>query len=330
MKKHIYTAIRIIITAGILAFIFWKLDIGKSIAIIRQSDLLMLFWAFTALIIEVIIIAYRWHQLLHAYGFDISFINTARIYMIAFFFNNFLPSMVGMDVVRGIYAAREKKNIPDIISTIFIERWVGFLGIIIYLSIVPFFFIAHIDLKYVLIVSITGITASLAVIISIWNERVFNLFTQLFSKITIFNLGEKINNLYSSMKTIKDHTGIFIWNLFLSVLIQISFIIANYFIVIAQNIEITIPQLLVYIPLIAIISLIPLTINGIGLREWAYITLFGTTAKEEAFSLSITFFILFTLVSLIGGILFIFDKKEIKTDIEEYKKPGTESKSQVQ
>lgn len=312
MKKTLFTILRILVTAGILFFIFSKLEVSKSMSFIGHSNISYLVISMLFMLGLSFIIAARWHQILKAYGFNVSLFKVFRVYMIAFFFNNFLPSTVGMDVVRGAYIVKRKSDLADVISTILLERWIGMLGIILYVSVIPVFFLSSIELTYFIYVSAGGVLISVIFIIAVWNDSVHELMSRLISKIKWLNIGSRINTLYLSLRTIRKHMHLFIVNLLLSVLIQVFFVFANYFIVLGQGLNITFMQLLIYVPLISIISMIPITINGIGLRDWAYITFFGLGMKEQAFSLSLTFFILLTVMSLLGGLIFIFEKKKIK------------------
>lgn len=312
MKKTLFTILRILITAGILFFIFGKLEVAQSINIIGHSNILYLIISVLFMLGLSFVIAVRWHQILKAYGFNVSLFKVFRVYMIAFFFNNFLPSTVGMDVVRGAYIVKRKGDLADVISTILLERWIGMLGIILYVSVIPLLFLSSIDLIYFIYVSAGGVLISVLFILAVWNDMIYDFLSRWISRIKWLNMGNRINTLYISLRTIRKHMHLFIVNLILSVLIQVFFVFANYFIVIGQDLNITFIQLLVYVPLISIISMIPITINGIGLRDWAYITFFGLGMKEQAFSLSLTFFILLTVMSLLGGLIFIFEKKKIK------------------
>ncbi len=310
MKKISGFIIRILITILVLFFLLKRLNISETLEIIKQSNWIFLIFALAGIFGASFIIALRWYQILKAYKFNVSLYSIFKIYMISFFFNNFLPSAVGMDIVRGAYITKDKKQLPDVISTILLERLIGFLGIIVYVSIIPLLFYSRIQAQYFLYVSFIGGFFFIMFFILIWNEFLFNKLFTLFEKITLLGIGNKINKLYISMRYIRNHKKLFIINFFLSVSIQIFFVISNYFIVISQNLNISVFELIVYVPLISIVSMIPFTINGIGLREWAYITFFNSVTNERALSLSITFFIIITLFSLLGGVYFLILKKE--------------------
>jgi glycosyltransferase 2 family protein len=101
-----------------------------------------------------------------------------------------------------------------------------------------------------------------------------------------------------------------------SVLVQLLIITINC--LIAKGLSIPIPFIafLAYIPIITVISLIPLTINGLGLRENAYVYFFAflNISRVGAMSLSLVFFLTSVIASCVGGIVFVFLKKEIATD----------------
>ncbi len=316
MRKIFYHFLRLSITILILFFIFKNTDITSIYNIIKKSKIFYLFLSVSTIGFVSFIIALRWQLILKIYGFKISLLKSFKIYNIAFFFNNFLPSTVGMDFVRGAYVVADQKRISDVISSIIIERWIGLLGIILYISLVPIFFFKYGITKYFLYVSLTGIILSAIFLIVIMNDRVFYFVYSFFSKIKILKIGKSVNSLLNSLRIIKDRKRDLLFNLFLSSLIQIVFVFTNHLIVISQNLSVRLIDEIIYVPFISIISMIPLTINGLGLREWAYINFFKLTSKEEIVSLSLTFFLVSIIYSFVGGIMFVFDKQNFKKEKE--------------
>ena len=315
MKQFINTLIRILLTVLILAVIFAKIDFQSTISVISNSNFVFILLSFMTLFIFSYILALRWQMVLKLYGFNVSIFRSFKIYMIGLFFGNFLPSTVGTDVIRGIYISDKDKRISDVISSILIERWIGLLGILFYIIIVPMIFFSRVELKYFLPISITGLLLSAVFFIAISNDKVFLFFSGVFSKIKFLKLGEKMNSLFASLRLIKDHKKQLVINLLLSFMIQVVFVFTNYFIVLSQGLSISLTDLIIYIPFISLISMIPITINGLGLREWAYMTFFSSAMKEETVALSITFFLVTVIFSIMGGIFFLTEKKNIKEKI---------------
>ncbi|MDD3802853.1 MAG: lysylphosphatidylglycerol synthase transmembrane domain-containing protein [bacterium] len=315
MKQFLLSLARIAVTLLILYFIFAKIDFFGTLEVMRNSNLIFIVLAFLTNFIFTYILALRWQMVLKLYGFNVSVFRSFKIYIIGLFFGNFLPSTVGTDVIRGIYIADKDKQLSDVISSILIERWLGLLGIVTYVTIMPIIFFNRVQIKYFIPLSAGGIILSVLFFASIANDRIFGFFFSLFSKIKVLKFGEKINSLFTSLRLIKNHKRQLVINLTLSFMIQLVFVFTNYFIVLSQDLDITFIDLLIYVPFISVISMIPLTINGLGLREWAYITFFGGTAREQTVALSLSFFIITVLFSLLGGLFFLTEKKSIKEKI---------------
>ena len=68
-----------------------------------------------------------------------------------------------------------------------------------------------------------------------------------------------------------------------------------------------IPYFFLFVPLLAVIVSLPISFNGIGLREGAGIVLFGLVGvdRASAFSLQFTTYLVAVAVSLLGGLVFL-------------------------
>jgi uncharacterized membrane protein YbhN (UPF0104 family) len=65
---------------------------------------------------------------------------------------------------------------------------------------------------------------------------------------------------------------------------------------------------LIFIPVITLISMIPISLNGMGLREYAFMSLFGAIGvdRESCIALGLLSSIVTILSSLPGGVVYIF------------------------
>lgn len=311
MKKTLNFIVRLAATVGIMYLIFTKIDFSKTVSLVMASDPMWMLMAVLFVFIMSFLIAFRWHQIMKSYNISVGLHKSFRVYMIAFFFNNFLPSMVGMDVVRAAYVTGDERKLSHVASSIIIERWIGFLGIIVCITVAPLFFLKEANLKYIYIVSGTGIAMSVAFIIAL-TDKVYGFFSRMFMKIKILKAGERIMGLYDALREIRGHKRMFLENLLYSVIIQLTFVVINYFIVLSIHVDIPVSKLIMYIPVISVVTSIPLTINGLGLREWSYAVLFGTAVMQEAVTLSLVFYILTVICSLLGAVYFMFEKRSTK------------------
>jgi uncharacterized protein (TIRG00374 family) len=91
----------LLLTAFLLFMVFRKVGIADLVQTLTQADLR---WVAVSFLLSPILIftgVAKWHILLRSQGFQVSMWRLYALYMVGKFFNNFLPSNVGGDVVRG-------------------------------------------------------------------------------------------------------------------------------------------------------------------------------------------------------------------------------------
>ena len=100
--------------------------------------------------------------------------------------------------------------------------------------------------------------------------------------------------------------------LLLSFLFQVGMAWINDLLFRSFGIEVSFLHLLVIITLISVITMIPVSLNGLGVREASYVLFFQSIGVPEgiALSVSLLFFILVTISSLIGGLFWLMERRE--------------------
>jgi len=80
-------------------------------------------------------------------------------------------------------------------------------------------------------------------------------------------------------------------------------------VLVARGLGLSVPitYFFLFVPLLAVIVSLPISLNGIGLREGAGVMLFGLVGvgRAEAFSLQITTYLVAVAVSLLGGLVVV-------------------------
>lgn len=98
-----------------------------------------------------------------------------------------------------------------------------------------------------------------------------------------------------------------------SVMFQMVVVLINYYLLKAMDITlISLWHCTLMIPIISAVSMLPVSINGLGVREGAYVLLFGKLglSAAQALTLSLSFFIIVTIVSLLGGVFFVMEREK--------------------
>lgn len=313
-KNTLLTTIKALVSAGLIYFLITRIDLVEFIANIRRFPM-QLFPVFAVLFCATILIGgWRWSIFLKPFG-KVPYIKLVGLYFVGYFFNNFLPSGVGGDVVRGYIAGKMLGDMSKAYSSVVAERVAGILATIsISLFALPF-------------VRFEPATAYFSVIVGVvlWGATVFFLMVKTekaVSKILSFlpwRLGEKVSNFVATLRSYRHHGRILFLGFVASVAYQGALITVLVFTAKAAGSSLPIMVYYHTVPLVWVISLLPISLNALGVREasFAYFfQLFGET-KGKGLLVSLSFFAYSLIAGVVGGILFAVWGSERKKGAEQ-------------
>ncbi len=306
----LWSVLRVVIGIGLIAFLLVKLDIEKILLNIRNMEIRFLAYALIPYFLFIVVSTWRWQVLLDYKRMDITFKDSLLIYFIALFFNNLLPTTVGGDIMRIVYSMKDRKT--DALAIVLADRILGFIGLFIFgLFAVIYLYIFQKRSEFISLM-IIGLLALLFITFILFSERVYTSIYPIMAKLKLFHIGERINNLHKTMTDFSSAWGVITICVIHSIIIQALLAISPYLVLKSiGNYHISILPFFIYIPIINVISMIPISFNALGVRENAYVILFQRAglSGEVSLTVSLVSFFLTFLWSLIGGIFFIFYKK---------------------
>ncbi len=306
MKKNIFIFLRIFISAFFIFWILKKVNFNEVSQIIGKTNLLILSLAYTLLFLINIPLALRFKYILEIYfkeKFSLYFI--WKLTMIGLFFNNFLPTSAGGDIVKIFYVVKdeEKKFLSGI--SVLIDRYIGSLTVMTMGAISIFFY--HTQgrkLQYLIFLFLFLLIFAFC-FFSI--RRLAGFLYSPFKKFIPEFLNNKLLLLYNSIHFyFTENKRKLYLAIFVSFFLQILSIFSQYLIgisVVKQKLRII--PFFIFIPLIWTSTLIP-SLGGLGVREFSSIFLFSSfIGKENAYALSILSLLSVILNSIIGGFIFL-------------------------
>jgi hypothetical protein len=277
---------------------------SQILAALKGTNSLLFITAVLIFIAAIAIASYRLKLIVGASGdTGITFLDSFSLTFIGYFFNNFLPTSIGGDVVKAYYLSKKSSNKMQSFTSVFIDRAIGLLTMIFIASIALLFVPARIiDAKVrVLIYMIT--LASLAFVIFMANKNIarkFSIFLFL-----VRPLEERLKKAYNAIHIYKHHTRLMLESVVISVISQLSFFVSYGVLALSIGSRIAPSELLLRIPLISAMSILP-SINGLGLREGSTVLLFGPLiGKENACAVSILWLVILFMISIIGGLIYL-------------------------
>ncbi len=126
--------------------------------------------------------------------------------------------------------------------------------------------------------------------------------------------GEVLEQAHNSISSFKDNPSVMVKTLFLALIFQFVSILVPYCLSLSLGLRVPFQYFLILVPLVRLAILLPISINGLGIREGAYIALFAQVPDAGvmplmAFSISILGSFMLVSVSLIGGGLYLFTRR---------------------
>lgn len=240
---------------------------------------------------------------------NIGFAKLTSLYFMGSFFNNCLPTAVGGDVVRVAKLSRLTGGFASSMTSVLIERTTGFLALTGIAS-----FAAALTLnkstgavKYLAPVTFMAISCTTAIFISLPG---FSFLERALERVKHKTLAQKISEFHRSLICYAQARKTLAYAIFISFIFQASVVCSNYLIADAMNLKVSLVEIAMVVQLATIISMAPLSISGLGVKEAAFVLLFAYVGIGMGLSLTFALLnrIISLLVSLPGALLFLMDR----------------------
>jgi len=270
LKKIISFLIRIVISIIllILLFKFQDIDIPSLLENVKHANKPLLTLAFSVSFLGYFLCFCRWKMLLNAIDIHPPFKKLIGSFSGGIFFSIFLPSTIGGDVVRSLDLSAHTQKPREVIATVFLDRLSGYMGVVIVVLFSLFFGWRLVCDSRAVLLSIAIITSVLILILLVlFNGFLFSQINKLLSSPRAGRIQESLKSLHQELHYFKDHKKVLIKNLVFSLLVQIVSPLATYVAALALGINVNFIYFFIFYPIIAAITLLPIAIGGLGLRE---------------------------------------------------------------
>jgi uncharacterized protein (TIRG00374 family) len=307
LKKTFLLSLRIIISLGLIGWILLKVDKRQMLESFRSLNLWLLLASLAAYFVVNAVCNWRWQLLLSARGINSGYWKLLRYFLNGLFFGNFLPTTVGGDLARAYLVAEDCKGKSEALASVLVDRFIGLFGVIV-TGIIGLILVAKTGQElFLLKAMVIGIAAALLFVILFLNKSLIRKFRWVLKLPLVEKVEHHLIDFYHSIYVYRTHKIEVLWAFMQSLLVQIFVVITSFLIALALKIEISIIPFFLYMPVIAAVSMIPLSINGWGLQEGAFIVFFGRAgvARSAALSLGFLYHLVAIAISLLGGILWL-------------------------
>jgi glycosyltransferase 2 family protein len=298
--------IRIAVSALLLTFIAWRTDWGVVGDHFANLNVGLWLAALAALVLAQVPSARRWQVFAQELRFERTLPQYFAYYLIGMWFNLSLPTSVGGDVVRVWYLDGNSGRKLAALASVFLERLNGLL-VLIALACVGVL-ISPIALEWWVHACVWSVGGGAVLGIGLL------LLLRHFKK-----LPEQRRQQLQTMLELMRVPSVMTRATIMSILVQIAGVVSLWCIGLALGLEIPVAYYCVLGPMVSLLTLLPISVNGMGVRELGTVAFLAPLSIHEdtAKTLAFLWFAVTVVASLLGGLVYLFGaypKAQVEAD----------------
>jgi hypothetical protein len=310
IRFNLKNSLKALLGFCVILFLVLRLEPGKLAAQIGEPNIKYLALAVLIQLAAKAIWTMRWQEVLLACGLKRRFSELLGWIFIGLFFNSFLPSAVGGDVIRGYYAARERGDLPKSYLALLIERALGLLSMTVLAASASLLVLLggqvelspHIVVIYAGAGTLCGTGAmylfwrrqvhAFVMKVPFWGRLAANPFlkgaSEAFGQFH-FSTSRKLRVLFNSM--------------------GLQVVAVLFYVACARAVGLDAPmiQFFLIVPAATLAAMLPITLNGIGVREGVLVGLLAAQGAPMFLSsgCALLALLISTLFSMAGGVVYL-------------------------
>ena len=306
MKRSLLLVLKVSVSIALLAYLLSTTDLDAIQRRVRGGDPVLLAFAMALYIGILAISTWRWRVLLQAQGFQAPLAHLSGSYLVATFFNNFLPSNIGGDVIRVRDSSRLTGSTTTSLAVVAIDRILG-LGALYALAVAAYLTGGP---------SVRRLAGATPVLILL--GLVFGVLAYVFFRPGIARRVMGVSGLArlpwarKRFETVQAAVHVYrsqvaaVWIAFLGS-VALQALVVYYYYNVARSLRIPLPlgACFLMVPLCTLVQTVPVSFNGWGIRESVFILYFSQIGlpRDSALAFSLVGAGLVVLMSLSGAIV---------------------------
>lgn len=308
MRKWLLGIAKICVSGALIVYLVQRTDLTEVWEVVQGADWRILTGAFFLFYVGYAITASRWRVLLGALGKAPPFWFLFRSFTVAVFFNNFLPSTVGGDAMRMYDSWRSGISKTSSVAAVLMDRFMGLAALLLF-ALCGLLLGAHSSFGDSNVVTLVGIGAALAFLLLLALIFLPDAFSSRFSGMVAMlpaRLAEGVNSIVSTLRSFAQRREALIAALALSIALQTNVIVYHWLVAGAFGLDVPLSAFFLIIPVAIAVMMLPISINGIGVRESIFVLLLGTqgVSQEEGLAYAWLVYAFLLIQGLIGGVVF--------------------------
>jgi glycosyltransferase 2 family protein len=300
-RQVIFFAAKLVLSIGVLGYLVYRLDFNRLRGDLFAVDPAMFALALLLLAVQIFVSNSRWMLIMHSLDVSIGWLAGLRILMISLWFNQMLPSSAGGDVVRVWLLRRRGVPWSQAVRGVMADRFTALLGLVaLMVAGLPFLFMrvhdsaAHLAIGGLAAAGVAGTIFLLT--LDRWPKRIAE-----FGPMPGFvRFGTLVRFLLLQFQRRELLFGS-------SIFIHLLTVASCFALAMGLQADLTVFDALVFFPPVILLTAVPISISGWGVREGAMVAclaLAGVSAPK-ALAISLLAGILSVIIGIAGGIVWL-------------------------
>ena len=292
------------------AYIFWKIDVGRTAHILVHASLGYFLGAVAIMVLSVWPMAWRWQRLLAAKGIRDGLTWLVRAYFVAYAGGQVLPTAVGGDAVR-IYetSRRHPGNGGPVAASVLLERALGGAATLTLAAVGFALAIGHYNVGAYLWVEGAFVVATLVLAVLLFSRRLRPWLARAVPLLRAVRVERPVRAVYEGIHSYRGNVRLLVGVFALTLVIQSVRVLAIWMAGKAVGVELSPRPYYVMGPLLFLVLLVPFTVNGLAVRESFFVSFLGQlgVAADPAFATGFLFFVVNIALALPGLAIFLWE-----------------------
>lgn len=283
LKNYLPIILRGALSLLLLLWVLGRADWSGVVEHLDDADWLYLTLFVLITPVNVGISVYKWRILLAAKGFSLPFWPLFQMYVASQFYNKFLPSTVGGDALRALMLNRIMAEPRHALGSIVMERLTGLLVLTLLgggaVWAAPEL---HANRPLMILVAVS-ILASVGLFVAVLSRRVIGLLRRLFGGWQLARrLLAKADGFQRTLHEYRHSPDAMVLSLALSCLFYVGLIVNIWLVCAGIGQSVSWSTVAIVVPVVLLVSLLPVTVGGLGLTEWTFMVGFQALGAPGA------------------------------------------------
>jgi uncharacterized protein (TIRG00374 family) len=306
-RRSLGVVVRVAVAIGLTTYVLYRSSPAAVGEALRNADWSFVLYAVALVLIDRALMAYRWLLLLGPVLPERPALSDVlRVFFVSTFVGTFLPASVGGDAVRAFALSRHNVPVTASVASVALDRVLGTIGILLVGAAATAVAPASVPAWLAWTTLALAMVATTGMALVLFTKPIANLADRALGAVRAPRVRAAGTGLLTALRSYGAAPWPLASVLTASVAVQLLRVMQAWLLGLSLGITAGPATYLVCIPIILLIMLLPITVNGIGTSQAAFTWLFGAAGvnAHDAFALSVLFVALGIVGNLPGAVLF--------------------------